>query len=472
MGITRETFGDIVYYVDSNLSYWVDEVREISHGSIWYEWEAATSYITLHLLNILQDEILDDVEITYDDIASHVDTMLYDVNTDLYDVTHLFDLPVDEGLSYIVSLLGFDVRGSENRIVSIEGDILHQMDDLEVKVDTAVGNLWDYVYNTLEPRILVLENMLVTLTPAQIEDLKYIMENASAIADIIQGNVSFIISEVEKGIAATVDTMVTDAVKNYDDRLTILETIVGQHEYFFFDWLMDALASIIAPQQAIEDDLTASIEIIKGWITEIVTTQIDELKKEIEFGLPPVEEIPQAWIDGLKERLEITGDGNGGLSAEQIQIMINNAVSPVIGRINAVETAVSGLQIPTEKQIRKWIQEYPPTIKIADYIGAIDVLLAKQITDKITLPEDRISTVSSYIIADTIAHQVELEETVKPIAEVMTAEMLTSLTDIVEAFGTPEALISYLINAPEGQEEPMLDLMQVLLTMTFERGLI
>ena len=59
----------------------------------------------------------------------------------------------------------------------------------------------------------------------------------------------------------------------------------------------------------------------------------------------------------------------------------------------------------------------------------------------------------------------------KPITDFLTEDMRTSLTMIVDTFGTPEALVSYLVNAPEGQEEAMLDLLQVLFTMTFERGL-
>ena len=53
----------------------------------------------------------------------------------------------------------------------------------------------------------------------------------------------------------------------------------------------------------------------------------------------------------------------------------------------------------------------------------------------------------------------------------LTTEMQTSLTAMVEKFGTPEALIGFLLDVPEGEEGDMLDLMQILIAMTFERGL-
>jgi hypothetical protein len=38
-------------------------------------------------------------------------------------------------------------------------------------------------------------------------------------------------------------------------------------------------------------------------------------------------------------------------------------------------------------------------------------------------------------------------------------------------FGSPEAIISFLIPESEGQEGEVLDLMQILISMTFERGI-
>jgi len=391
-----------------------------------------------------------------------------DILPDMSKVVHIDGWFVDE----LERILGLQVITSDKKISEISSGFITQTKERLQNIERDIKSFQDSVIPEIEKDIENLEFILGGMSDEQIDAIRYILEHSEELVAVIEGNVESIAADVYELLIPDVERLVGDTIKPYDQRITILEEIVMQHEYFFFEWLMGILAQLLAPQLAIEEGLTVAIETIKNWVTTEVTRQIDELKKEIEFGLPAVEEIPQAWIDDLKVRLEITGNGNGGLSAAEVQAIVNAAIAPVNNRINAVETAVSGLVIPTEKQIREWIQEYPPTVHIADYIGAIDVLLAKQITDKITLPEDRISTVASYIIADTISHQLILESTVKPIAEIMTAEMLTSLTDIVEAFGTPEALLSYLVDAPEGQEEPMLDLMQILLTMTFERGLL
>ena len=49
--------------------------------------------------------------------------------------------------------------------------------------------------------------------------------------------------------------------------------------------------------------------------------------------------------------------------------------------------------------------------------------------------------------------------------------MQTTLTGIAEAFETPEALIAFLLDVPEGQENITFDLWQILVTQIMERGL-
>lgn len=61
---------------------------------------------------------------------------------------------------------------------------------------------------------------------------------------------------------------------------------------------------------------------------------------------------------------------------------------------------------------------------------------------------------------------------VKPIVDFLTVDMQDTLTGIAAAFDTPEALIAFLLDVPEGQESVTFDLMQILITQIMERGLL
>ncbi len=65
----------------------------------------------------------------------------------------------------------------------------------------------------------------------------------------------------------------------------------------------------------------------------------------------------------------------------------------------------------------------------------------------------------------------DLQEQLTPITEFFTEEMKTDLSGLVDKFGSPEAIITFLIPESEGQETEVLDLMQILIRMTFERGM-
>ncbi len=105
-------------------------------------------------------------------------------------------------------------------------------------------------------------------------------------------------------------------------------------------------------------------------------------------------------------------------------------------------------------------------------IEEIDMFLAKRINDMLT--EIGVETESMFIteyVARTYVVMRMVDDQVAEINSFLTEEMQTSLTAMVEKFGTPEALIGFLLDVPEGEEGDMLDLMQILIAMTFERGL-
>ena len=65
----------------------------------------------------------------------------------------------------------------------------------------------------------------------------------------------------------------------------------------------------------------------------------------------------------------------------------------------------------------------------------------------------------------------DLQTQITPITTFLTVDMQDTLTMIAESFETPEALIAFLLDVPEGQESITFDLMQVLITQIMERGL-
>ena len=68
-----------------------------------------------------------------------------------------------------------------------------------------------------------------------------------------------------------------------------------------------------------------------------------------------------------------------------------------------------------------------------------------------------------------VGDYIDLE--VKPITDFLTVDMQSTLTGIAEAFETPEALIAFLLDVPEGQENITFELWQILVTQIMERGL-
>lgn len=75
------------------------------------------------------------------------------------------------------------------------------------------------------------------------------------------------------------------------------------------------------------------------------------------------------------------------------------------------------------------------------------------------------------LLSRIVATEYYIDQNVKDIVAFLDDDMRSTMTGIVSAFASPEALVAFLVNAPPGQEAATLDMMQELITMTFERGL-
>jgi len=59
---------------------------------------------------------------------------------------------------------------------------------------------------------------------------------------------------------------------------------------------------------------------------------------------------------------------------------------------------------------------------------------------------------------------------VKRVTDTFDQEMIDTITTLVAAFETPEAIIAFLLDVPEGEEVVTYELMQLLIANTFEMG--
>lgn len=99
----------------------------------------------------------------------------------------------------------------------------------------------------------------------------------------------------------------------------------------------------------------------------------------------------------------------------------------------------------------------------------------RQLRDKMTQAAGFVGTGLTGVIDTMIVlygeRFADLQTQITPITEFLTTDMQSTLTGIVEAFETPEALIAFLLDVPEGQEDVTYELMQLLIAQTMERGL-
>ena len=471
MGTTLDVSTQVLYQLIINKYEPLEAAfYEAGYGYPTNEWMAIArvfrediNTVSVALKSYIATELAKQGNVQWWMVKGIADQMGLYINQDVKQVQTLFDgwkVKIEQRLSDLETGKG-DTEGITKsqlyNIMSVDYslytgtivDIFQQINALNDKIDNIDLDIGDDVMDKINAALAKAEEFLETL-----------------------GNITATIwIAVEDQVTARAQEVFDKKIQPYESRIHDLEVDMKGYTSIFYDAILQLISFILLglkiPQPRIED----AIADIEEWIAREVTTQTAEMKKEIDFLLSIIKFEQQWWIDGLIELLSFTGNGNGGLSIADVQAIVNQYIAPLQSQINSVMAAVSGIQIPSESLIKQWIAENPSSVRIADYIGDIDVLLAKQIMDKAVLPEDRISTVASYIIAQNAMSTVALEQAIEPITAFLTTDMQTSLTDIVNAFGTPEALVSYLINAPAGQEEPMLDLMQVLITMTMERGL-
>jgi len=238
------------------------------------------------------------------------------------------------------------------------------------------------------------------------------------------------------------------------------------------------------------------VRLTGGHIFDAIDVVIDELSKPINSLLQSVYDISDPWLAKLKEKLGDVG-GAYDLAADPVfqevasiaaaaETVITELpdwwVSALAGKIEGYLTVgigekgekgdpgVPGEQgIPGVPGVRGEKGEPGEGAGLA--IDDIDRQLKGRLVTGAAIVTDNVTGVIDYNIGKIgeIFARYDLE--VKPITEFLTTDMQATLTVIAESFETPEALIAFLLDVPEGEEAVTYDLMQLLIAQIMERGL-
>ena len=389
----------------------------------------------------------------------------------LYDAAYFHERRVDLAVEDIMNIMGFTYDSTNKKIIQGEfsmfnviNAVLAAQDDyqrtLAVELygdmginynstSVAIRNLTLPTIKELDDRLKIQETQVESFSQETLDKLLWVADHFESLKALAEDDITYIIGEVQDAVEPTLKSYVNSMIGVYEDRLLTVEALVAQHQFFFFDWLMNILAWLLKGMVIPYDDIAAAIKAVGEWF---------------------IDEIYAVWIKDIHVRLDKLEAGVVGTGLTEAEI--RKIIADEIQRAEII----AGPQGPVGPPgpMGPIGPAGPPgevELKIADYIGEINVLMGAAINKEFTDPAYMVSTIASKIIADQVVRLKIVEDGMLPIISFLTDDMKTSLTNIVEAFGTPEALLSYLVNAPEGQEEPMLDLMQLLITMTLERGI-
>lgn len=292
---------------------------------------------------------------------------------------------------------------------------------------------------------------------------------------------------------------------------------------------LSTIDSILTRLDAIEQSITVSIETVDGelaepmwkggegleyfipasvgWtidkivemaynILEIVEPTTKLLADGVNLALETIFEFPQYWLDDLSARLnleaadyDLTADpvfqeiaGITKASEKVITELPDWWLTVLASRLEGYfETGIGEKGEPGEKG-DPGEQGIPGVPGVKGEKGEPGAGVALSIDDINSQLRNKMTMAAGFVgvgltgVVDTMislygARFGDLQTQLTPITEFLTLDIKTSLTDLVEAFGTPEALIAYLLDVPKGEEEGMLTLMQILISQTMERGI-
>ena len=295
--------------------------------------------------------------------------------------------------------------------------------------------------------------------------------------DIVTDTIAIInsrLDNIEREIGIVTETVTLDLEKPAYD--------VGEGFEFIIPVSIGVLKSVIS----------TLVDQVWGALDEI----IDTFTKPINALLQNVYDISDPWLAALKERLGDVG-GEYDLAADPVfQEVAASAkvaediitelpewwVSVLAGRIQGyIDTGIGSKGEKGDPGLpgAQGIQGVPgvqgekgePGEGVGMAIEDIDSQLKERLVFGAAIVTDNLTGVVDYNLEKIGEVFTRYDLEVKPITDFLTADMQETLTGIVATFETPEALIAFILDVPEGEEDVTYELMQLLIAQTMERGL-
>jgi len=396
----------------------------------------------------------------------------------IYDYTHYFEHAVDDYITKLQDFIGVEYNQTTKQIefgtfgilpahaIGIENnqDIIDAigmaiLGDAGYTADKSAYGIKQLEFKTFKELEEMIENIEVgkmPFTEDQLEKLLILAGQADGIIDAIEGGIELVMAQVEELIEPLIAKVVAEKMTEYDDRLSYLELVVAQNEDLFFKWMFESIAGLFQPTEAIENAARAVIEYLEEYINiellEIWEALVALAEKVNTISGISKEEITAIVLEVIEGMEFVPGEkGEPG--------------APGAPGIPGAPGAPGSPGAPGAKG-----DPGEGVFELESEIAGIDQALYDRLSTVGIEYVDTVTEVVDWSIEKIGEINIRLGEDVQPIVDVMTTEFLETITTLVAAFETPEAIIAFLLDVPEGEEAATYELMQLLIANTFEMG--
>lgn len=381
------------------------------------------------------------------------------------DVIYYFDQPVDAVIGHLSSLLELTYDADNKVFRLIEDGFLFTIDERAEKAISIAMEIEDIIVDEVIPRLTDLEDVLGELDEDTIAALQYIIEHAEEIQDLIEGNIDTIIEAVIVEIEPLIFSLVEEATAPFESRIGKLEIAIGQLQWGFFNQILTLFSWFFNREDMMEESVEAAVEQIKLWIEDYVNQELIEIWEalnDLANLIIAMEALTksevQAMIDKAISEIEWPENGNG----------VPGPPGPPGPMGPMGMTGPVGATGPQGEKGEAGEGEF----ELYKHIGDIDNALKDRLEHASSFVTYSITSVIDWTIERIGDINIKIDEEVQPLIDILTEEMLESITNIVAAFETPEAIIAFLLDVPEGQEIITYELMQILIANTLEMGMV
>jgi len=425
MGMWKD-MTEIVRYVDRNFyRYQQLTVDDIEDDNVWF---AASA------IRIMEDFVSPWLDAMRETIEWQMETTLH-INGSFW--------------NFLESELGFYYRESDSTYSKLTSGFLNQT----------------------RLRLEALEAQTDSFTDIELAKLWWLIDNYDNFVRLLQDDINYVITSVLEQVGPQIEAIITTKIAPFENRLSAVEAALNKTQFWFWDILLDVWAFLaggsIIPIGLIEDAMVT----IGEWFIDEIFEITDPLKyriEQLEAGVTGEVGVTKGEVALM---IEIAISGQEGFTARQtffIETMIATALLDVQGGVGPPgPPGAPGPPGPPGAAGPAGPEGPGGTSDIAE--------INRELYDSLSYATG-ITTSTVPVVIDWMLYTYgerfgDIAGQITPITEFFTDDMKEGLTTLVDQFGTPEAIINFLIPDSEGQETEVLELMQVLISMTFERGL-